>query len=320
MAITSTDATVAAVDAAHDVEGSTQQRHRRVPLFEASLMACWRITGLPADADRRPPQPELVGVDRPRWRLPHDQPTPGTQRRRRCRPGDPGARSSSPVRRRAGVPARDRLRRLPRGVRPAELVVRPASSSVNIRNLAGVPSIVYGILGLAIFVQVAGELHRRRDRSSPAGSPLAILVLPDRHHHDLRGVPGRAPEHPGGGATASGPAEWEVDAEPRAALRRPRHPHRHRAVAGSGARRGGPADPGRCRHRILRHVRRRGLRGNEIKGPFTALPNVAFNWARQPGSGWPENTAAAILVMLVVILAVNAFAILLRNRYDRKKG
>jgi len=57
----------------------------------------------------------------------------------------------------------------------------------------------------------------------------------------------------------------------------------------------------------------------EIQGPFTALPNVAFTWARQPGSGWPENTAAAILVMLVVILSFNAFAILLRNRYDKKR-
>ena len=49
---------------------------------------------------------------------------------------------------------------------------------MNIRNLAGVPSIVYGILGFTIFVQSVRGLHRRPRRSSPAGITLAILVLP----------------------------------------------------------------------------------------------------------------------------------------------
>ena len=49
------------------------------------------------------------------------------------------------------------------------------------------------------------------------------------------------------------------------------------------------------------------------------MPNLTYGWARQPGEDWKANTSAAILVMLVVIFAFNAVAILLRNRFDRKR-
>jgi phosphate transport system permease protein len=48
------------------------------------------------------------------------------------------------------------------------------------------------------------------------------------------------------------------------------------------------------------------------------LPTQIFSWSRLAGDGWKANTAAAIIVLLVIILAVNLVAILLRNRYDRK--
>ncbi len=55
-----------------------------------------------------------------------------------------------------------------------------------------------------------------------------------------------------------------------------------------------------------------------LQGPYTALPTQIFSWSRLAGEGWEANTAAAIIVLLVIILAVNLVAILLRNRYDRR--
>jgi phosphate transport system permease protein len=55
-----------------------------------------------------------------------------------------------------------------------------------------------------------------------------------------------------------------------------------------------------------------------LAGPFTALPTIIFGWSKQPQDEFRALTAAAIIVLLAVILAVNAAAIVLRNRYDRR--
>jgi phosphate transport system permease protein len=55
-----------------------------------------------------------------------------------------------------------------------------------------------------------------------------------------------------------------------------------------------------------------------LQGAYTALPTQIYDWARQPAGSWGANTSAAIVVLLVTILAVNAVAIVLRNRYERK--
>ena len=56
----------------------------------------------------------------------------------------------------------------------------------------------------------------------------------------------------------------------------------------------------------------------QLSGPFTALPAVIFSYARLPGDDFRAVTAAAALVLLVLVLVMNAFAIWLRNRYERK--
>jgi len=53
---------------------------------------------------------------------------------------------------------------------------------------------------------------------------------------------------------------------------------------------------------------------------FTAMPIVITTWAGRPGADWEQATAAAIVVLLAVVLAANAFAILLRNHYEKKRG
>ena len=55
-----------------------------------------------------------------------------------------------------------------------------------------------------------------------------------------------------------------------------------------------------------------------VQGAYTSLPTQIFSWSRLAGEGWKANTAAAIVVLLVIILAVNLTAILLRNRYERR--
>ena len=57
---------------------------------------------------------------------------------------------------------------------------------------------------------------------------------------------------------------------------------------------------------------------DRLLGPYTSLPTIIYNWARQPGDGFRALTAAAIVVLLVVVLLINAVAIILRNRYARK--
>ena len=53
-------------------------------------------------------------------------------------------------------------------------------------------------------------------------------------------------------------------------------------------------------------------------GSYTALPIIAFDWARKPQEEFRALTSAAILALLAVTLLANTFAILLRNRYDRQ--
>jgi len=55
-----------------------------------------------------------------------------------------------------------------------------------------------------------------------------------------------------------------------------------------------------------------------LRGPYTALPLIIFNWARQPSDQFREISAAAIIVLLGIILVLNAVAILLRNRFERR--
>ena len=53
-------------------------------------------------------------------------------------------------------------------------------------------------------------------------------------------------------------------------------------------------------------------------GPFTALPVLIFNFARQPGEDWSANAAAASVIILVLILMINGTAIYWRNRLEKK--
>jgi phosphate transport system permease protein len=183
--------------------------------------------------------------------------------------------------------------------------------NTNIRNLAGVPAIVYGLLGLAVFVTTLGM-----GRSLLAGGlTLAILVLPIvviTTAEALRAVPQTIREAAFGvGATRSEVISGHV--LPYAM------PGILTGTVLTLARAFGETAPLIMVGAITGVFRNAPENvGELLQGPFTALPTIVFAWSKEVKDEFRALTAAAIIVLLVVILAVNAAAILLRNRYDRR--
>ncbi len=176
---------------------------------------------------------------------------------------------------------------------------------VNIQNLAAVPSIVYGILGLAFLVRGIGL-----GRVLLAGAMiLTLLVLPTviiAAREAIRGVPDTIRQ----GAYALGATRWQVV---------------WRQVLPS-------AIPGIATGSILALSRGLGetapllLVGAltyvsfnpTLMGDFTALPVQIYQWIARPQDEFRTLAAAAIIVLLVILLTLNAFAIWIRNRYERR--
>jgi phosphate transport system permease protein len=177
---------------------------------------------------------------------------------------------------------------------------------VSISNLAGVPSIIYGLLGLAVFVRLMGL-----GRSLLAGAlTLVLLILPIiivAAREALRAVPDSIRQ----GALAVGATEWQT-------VWRQSFP---------------AALPGILTGVILGLSRAIGETAPLItmgaltyvnfvpQGPldrFTAMPIQIFNWVSRPESGFQQTAAAGIILLLVVLLAMNALAVYLRNRYQKK--
>jgi phosphate transport system permease protein len=177
---------------------------------------------------------------------------------------------------------------------------------VNIANLAGVPAIVYGILGLAVFVRAFAL-----GRSVLAGAlTLALLILPViiiASQEAIKAVPNSIRL----GAYALGATKWET-------IRSQVFPL---------------ALPGILTGTILALSRAIGeaapllLLGALAFVPFvptspmsefTVIPVQMFNWVSRPQPAFKEIAAAAGIVLLVLLLTMNAAAIYLRNRYNRR--
>lgn len=186
--------------------------------------------------------------------------------------------------------------------------------TINIRNLAGVPSIVYGLLGLALFVQLLRGFTGGKTMIA-GGLTLAVLVLPIvmiTASEALRAVP-RSIREAGYGVGAT---RWEVVRHhvlPSAA------PGILTGVVLSLARALGETAP------ILLVGAVTGFLAtgdaslyHQLYDRFTTLPTIVFQYAGLPNAAFRANTSAAIIVLLALILSANAVAILLRNRYERK--
>jgi phosphate transport system permease protein len=176
---------------------------------------------------------------------------------------------------------------------------------INIQNLAAVPSIVYGILGLAFLVRGLGL-----GRVVLAGAMiLTLLVLPTviiAAREAIRSVPDSIRQ----GGFALGATKWQVV---------------WRQVLPA-------AIPGIATGSILALARAIGETAPLIMigavtyiafdptllGPFTALPIQIYSWTSLPQEEFLNLAAAAIIVLLAILLTMNAFAIWLRNRYQRR--
>ncbi len=177
---------------------------------------------------------------------------------------------------------------------------------INISNLAGVPSIIYGLLGLGLFVRMMGL-----GRSVLAGAcTLALLALPVvilSTREALRAVPKSFRE----GSYALGATKWQTIW--------------HQVIPA--------AFPSILTGLILALSRALGetaplitigaltyvpFMPDSIWSPFTVLPIQIFNWVSRPQAAFAENAAAGIVVLLLVLLLMNASAIALRDRLQRR--
>lgn len=185
--------------------------------------------------------------------------------------------------------------------------------NVNIRNLAGVPSVVYGLLGLSIFVIALKDLTGGRSMIA-GGVTLAVLVLPIviiTSAEAIRAVP-RGLREAGYGVGAS---RWEVT---RLLILPSALPGILTGTVLSLSRALGETAPLILAGAVLGGFSTGGKDFVEqLFGRYTTLPVTIFDWARRPQADFRELTAAAIIVLLVVTLLANAIAILLRNRYER---
>jgi phosphate transport system permease protein len=188
--------------------------------------------------------------------------------------------------------------------------------NVNIRNLAGVPSIVYGLLGLALFVEILWPVTNGATMIA-AGYTLAILVLPIviiTSAEALRAVPDSIRE----AGYGVGATRWEVI----------RHHVLPSAAPGiltgtvlSLARALGETAPVLLVGAVTGYLSSGGAsifeQMSQPRG-YTTLPTVIFQYSTLPNQSFREVAAAAIIVLLVLIFTANAAAIILRNRYERK--
>jgi phosphate transport system permease protein len=179
---------------------------------------------------------------------------------------------------------------------------------MNITNLAAVPSIIYGLLGLGVFVRALGM-----GRSVLAGaSTLALLVLPViilSTREALRAVPASIRE----GSYALGATKWQTIW------------YQVLPVALPGILTGTILALSRAIGETAPLITIGALTfvafvPDSIWSPFTVLPIQIFNWVSRPQADFQANAAAGILVLLALLLTMNAAAIWLRDRYQKKLG
>lgn len=177
---------------------------------------------------------------------------------------------------------------------------------LNINNLAGIPAIIYGLLGLQVFVR-----WFRMGESVLAGAcTLAIMSLPViivASREALRAVPVSIRE----AALALGATRWQTVRDHVLPL----------------------AIPGILTGTILALSRAIGEAAPLVTigaltfvaflpksplDPFTVLPIQAYNWVSRPQPEFHRNAAAALIVLLSLLLLMNSIAIYLRNRYQQR--
>jgi phosphate transport system permease protein len=178
---------------------------------------------------------------------------------------------------------------------------------VNINNLAAVPSIVYGLLGLAVFINF---FHMPRSAPLVGGLVLTLMTLPViiiASRASLQSVPPSIRE----AALGVGASKMQMVLHHVLPL----------------------ALPGMLTGTIIGIARALGETApllmigmvafivdipRGLTDPATALPVQIFLWADSPERAFVERTSAAIIVLLALLIAINSLAVILRNRFERR--
>ncbi|HIK09653.1 MAG TPA: phosphate ABC transporter permease PstA [Oscillatoriaceae cyanobacterium M33_DOE_052] len=185
---------------------------------------------------------------------------------------------------------------------------------INIANLAGVPSIIYGLLGLEVFVRIMEPITK--GRSILAGAlTLALLILPIiivATRESLRAIPNSLRM----AGYALGATRWQVISEQILPL----------AIPGiltgtilALSRAIGETAPLIAIGALtfIAYLPHLSLEG--FQTPFTALPIQIYNWVSRPQVEFHTNAAAGIIVLMVVLLLMNTTAIILRNKFQKAR-
>jgi phosphate transport system permease protein len=177
---------------------------------------------------------------------------------------------------------------------------------MNISNLAGVPSIVFGLLGLTIFVRMLGL----GKSILAAGLTMSLLILPViivAAQEAIRAVPNEQRE----ASYGMGATKWQTIL---------------RVVLPA-------AIPGILTGSILALSRAIGETAplvvlgipvilqflpNDFLSQFTALPMQIYDWAKRPQEAFQYVAAAGILVLMIVLLLMNSIAIFIRNKFQKR--
>ncbi|WP_433332900.1 phosphate ABC transporter permease PstA [Spirillospora sp. CA-294931] len=177
---------------------------------------------------------------------------------------------------------------------------------LNIQNLAAVPSIVYGILGLGILAR-GFDLGRTL---LTAALTLSLLVLPVviiSAREAIRAVPGSIRQ----GSLALGATQWQT-------IWRQVLPASVPGIATGTilalSRAIGEAAP----LLLLGAVTHITFNPESINDSYTVLPIQIFNWIKQPEPEFHTLASAAIVILLTILLLMNSVAIWLRNRYQKR--
>lgn len=176
---------------------------------------------------------------------------------------------------------------------------------VNINNLAAVPSIVFGLLGLAVYINV---MHMPRSSALVGGMTLAMMTLPViiiAARSSLKSIPNSIRDAARGLGASPVQVVW------------------HHVLP--------LAMPGIMTGTILGMARAIGETApllmigmvafvadlpTGVTSPAAVMPVQIYLWASSPEQGFAEKTSAGILVLLVLLLAMNALAIYLRKRFE----
>lgn len=183
---------------------------------------------------------------------------------------------------------------------------RTAIIEINIANLAGVPSIIWGLMALGLLVYALG-LKRS---ILTAGLTLGLLVLPIvivATREAIRAIPQGIRE----GAYALGASRWQTV--------------RHHVLpySMSGILTGAIIAMSRAIGETAPLIMVGAFQyipfaPDGVFSRFTVMPVQIFTWSARPQAAFRETAAAGIIVLLALLLTLNSVAIYLRNRYQRK--